>query len=179
MSFIPGTQTMKDIEPVNLGNPQDLFQIAPQVKGVKPISCPLKAGSCTFHNGLAFHYAGPNRTDSMREAMAVLYMPDGTCMNGNGHCVIEKNEFAVGQRLTGPKFPIVSTIPLPELELEEAAALVKGTVPSPAGGPPRSVARGGSLATRSYRTESRRPKNPTRSPDALIKKLRNRHSKPR
>ena len=123
MSFIPGTQTMKDIEPVNLGNPQDLFQIAPQVKGIKPIACPIKAGSCTFHNGLAFHYAGPNRTDAMREAMAILYMPDGTCKNANGHCVIEKDEFAVGQRLAGPKFPIVSTIPLPELEMEEAVAL--------------------------------------------------------
>jgi phytanoyl-CoA hydroxylase len=123
MSFIPGTQTLKNIEPVNLGNPQDLFAVAPQVKGIKPVTCPLAAGSVTFHNGLTFHYAGPNRTDGMREAMAVLYMPDGTTYSGRGHCVIEEGEFKVGERLNNWKFPLVSDVALPELnEVEETAA---------------------------------------------------------
>ncbi len=122
MSFIPGTQTLKSIEPVNLGNPQDIFTIAPQLKGIKPVSCPLTAGSCTFHNGLTFHYAGPNKTDGMREAMAVLYMPDGTTYSGHDHCVIDKDEFKVGERLNNWKFPLVSDVALPELkEVEEPA----------------------------------------------------------
>ena len=121
MSFLPGTQKFPNIQPVNLGNPQDLFEIAPQVKGIKPVTCQLKAGSCTFHNGLTFHYAGPNRTDGMREAMAILYMPDGTTYSGHGHCVIDKDEFQIGQRLTGPKFPLVSNLPLGEIPAEELA----------------------------------------------------------
>jgi phytanoyl-CoA hydroxylase len=121
MSFIPGTQKLDNLTPVNLGDPQDLFDIAPQVKGIKPVTCQLKAGSCTFHNGLTFHYAGPNRTDSMREAMAILYMPDGTTYSGAGHCVIDNGEFEVGQRLSGPKFPLVSDINAGEIEPHEQA----------------------------------------------------------
>jgi ectoine hydroxylase-related dioxygenase (phytanoyl-CoA dioxygenase family) len=116
MSFLPGTHQYKNLTPVNLGNPQNLFDIAPQVKGIKPVTCELKAGSVTFHNGLTFHYAGPNKTDGMREAFAILYMPDGTTFNGNGHCVIDKDEFQVGQPLSGAKFPIVSDVKLPALE---------------------------------------------------------------
>jgi ectoine hydroxylase-related dioxygenase (phytanoyl-CoA dioxygenase family) len=125
MSFLPGTQKLKNIEPVNLGHPQDLFQVAPQVKGIKPATCELKAGSVTFHNGLTFHYAGPNRSDAMREAFAILYMPDGTTYNGNGHCVIEKDEFQIGAQLAGPKFPVVSDLSFPALEREEVELAAK------------------------------------------------------
>ena len=70
MSFLPGTHKMLDIEPVNLVDPQDLHAIAPQTKGLKPVTCELEAGSSTVHNGMTFHYAGPNRSDGMREAIA-------------------------------------------------------------------------------------------------------------
>ena len=126
MSFIPGTQKFDALTPVNLGNPQDLFDVAPQVKGIKPVTCQLKAGSCTFHNGLTFHYAGPNRTDAMREAMAILYMPDGTTYSGQGHCVIDNGEFEIGQRLAGPKFPLVSDINARELEPQDLAVAARG-----------------------------------------------------
>jgi ectoine hydroxylase-related dioxygenase (phytanoyl-CoA dioxygenase family) len=121
MSFIPGTQKYDSIPAVNLGNPQDLFEIAPQVKGIKPITCQLKAGSCTFHNGLTFHYAGPNRSDEMREAMVMIYMPDGTTYSGEDHVVIEKGEFQIGERLAEPKFPIVSDVPLKEIKILESS----------------------------------------------------------
>ena len=40
------------------------------------------AGSVTVHNGLTFHAAGANQTDQMREALAIIYMPDGTRFDG-------------------------------------------------------------------------------------------------
>jgi len=119
MSFLPGTQKYSTIPAINLRNPQNLFEMAPQLKGIKPVSCQLKAGSCTFHNGLTFHYAGPNKTDEMREAMAILYMPDGTTYSGKGHGVTDGAGIKVGDKLTGDLFPIVSDVPLGEIPVEE------------------------------------------------------------
>ncbi|MFI5356768.1 MAG: phytanoyl-CoA dioxygenase family protein [Opitutales bacterium] len=110
MSFLPGTHKLLNIEPVNLGDPQDLYAVAPQTKGLKPVTCELKAGSCTFHNGMTFHYAGPNRSDGMREAIAIIYMPEDTTYNGAAHSVTDlvKDTLTVGKRFETPLFPIVS-----------------------------------------------------------------------
>lgn len=108
LSFLPGTQHHDSIESVNLGNPQDIYAIAPQLKGIKPVPCELKAGSCTFHNGLTFHYAGPNRTDEMREALAIIYMPDGTTYSGKKHICIAPHQFQIGDPFNDHNFPLVS-----------------------------------------------------------------------
>lgn len=110
MSFIPGTHKLLDIEPVNLGNPQELYDVAPQTKGIKPVTIELKAGDCTFHNGMTFHYAGPNRSDGMREAFAIIYMPEDTTYNGVAHVVTDpvKDTLKVGGKFDTPLFPIVS-----------------------------------------------------------------------
>jgi len=85
MSFIPGSQLVKTLKPINLANPENIFDLAPEFKGVKPQTVELKAGSATFHNGLTFHYAGPNKSDGMREAFAIIYMPDTTTFDGQKH----------------------------------------------------------------------------------------------
>ena len=76
---------------------------------MKPQVCPLKAGSVTFHNGLTFHYAGPNKTDGMREAFAVIYMRDGTIYDGRPHVVADplktSEGLKVGDPLGGATFP--------------------------------------------------------------------------
>lgn len=108
MSFIPGTQKMLDIEPVNLADPQDLYAVAPQTKGLKPVTCELKAGSATVHNGMTFHYAGPNRSDGMREAIAIIYMPDGTTYQKVPHPVTDPLKLAEGDKLNTALFPLVS-----------------------------------------------------------------------
>lgn len=121
MSFMPGTHRYGDIPAVDLGNPQDIYSLAPQTRGVKPVTCQLKAGSCTFHNGMTFHFAGPNRTDAMREAMVMIYMPDGTTYADRRHVVIEEGEFQPGEPLAGPKFPIVSDVTFGERKSESPA----------------------------------------------------------
>lgn len=108
MSFLPGTHKLLNIEPVNLANPQDLFTVAPQTKGLKPVTCELKAGSCTVHNGMTFHYAGPNRSDGMREAIAIIYMPDGTTYHPVTHPVTDGQGLEAGQKLNTDLFPLVS-----------------------------------------------------------------------
>jgi ectoine hydroxylase-related dioxygenase (phytanoyl-CoA dioxygenase family) len=107
MSFIPGSQKVQNLEPINLATPQNIFEMAPEFKGVKPQTCELKAGAATFHNGLTFHYAGPNKSDGMREAFAIIYMPDGTKFDGKKHVVTEPLGLSEGEKLEGEMFPLV------------------------------------------------------------------------
>ena len=43
----------------------------------------MKAGDCSFHNGLTAHGAGANMTRGTRMAMTCAYMPEGATFNGN------------------------------------------------------------------------------------------------
>ncbi|MEO6636923.1 MAG: phytanoyl-CoA dioxygenase family protein, partial [Ginsengibacter sp.] len=45
-------------------------------------AAPMKAGSCSFHNGLTIHGAHANMTPGFRRAMTCAYMPDGNTFNG-------------------------------------------------------------------------------------------------
>lgn len=113
MTFVPGSNEAGPLEPINLGlgskHRPNLLDRAPQYKGVKGQTRPLKAGSATFHNGLTFHYAGANQSDATREAFVVIYMPDGTRYTGQTHGVTDPLGLQVGDRLDGPLFPITGT----------------------------------------------------------------------
>jgi ectoine hydroxylase-related dioxygenase (phytanoyl-CoA dioxygenase family) len=50
---------------------------AEQREAWKPQAVELKAGSCTFHHGLCFHYAAPNTTEFRRRALVAIFIPDG------------------------------------------------------------------------------------------------------
>jgi phytanoyl-CoA hydroxylase len=109
MSFVAETHKLGPVEYIDLGNPKNIFHSAPQLKGKKPETCQLAAGSCTFHNGLTFHYAGPNKSQSMREAFAIIYMPDGTEFDGQKHIVTDPLNLKEGDRLDGEMFPLVGS----------------------------------------------------------------------
>lgn len=107
MSFIPGSQKLGPKEPVRLeSNAQQLHDIAPETRGIKPVTVELPAGSATFHHGLTFHYAGPNRSDETREAFVVIYMPVATSYDGAGHCLTDPMELAPGSSFGDADFPV-------------------------------------------------------------------------
>lgn len=110
MAFIPGSHKVGRLDPINLVNPQDIFgfEASGHLKGVPPAIMRMKAGSCTFHNGLTFHYAFPNRTDKPRRAMIVIYMPDGTTYSGKRHICTDGQGLEVGQLLAGELFPVLA-----------------------------------------------------------------------
>ena len=60
----------------------DLFNVYPQFKDYEPVAVPMKAGDCSFHNGLTAHGAGANMTRGRRIAMTCAYMPAGSQYNG-------------------------------------------------------------------------------------------------
>jgi ectoine hydroxylase-related dioxygenase (phytanoyl-CoA dioxygenase family) len=107
MSFVPGTHELGPLAPVTLHDPADIFAQAPEARRRKAVACPLAAGSATFHNGLTFHYAGPNRSDGMREAYAVIFMPEDTIYDGAPHIVTDPLGLAPGAPLDGGPFPVV------------------------------------------------------------------------
>ena len=63
-------------------NMDAIFEMYPQFLKIKSTSVPMKAGSCSFHNGLTIHGAGANMTNGFRRAMTCAYMPDGAKFNG-------------------------------------------------------------------------------------------------
>ncbi|OAS13473.1 phytanoyl-CoA dioxygenase family protein [Paenibacillus oryzisoli] len=111
MMFVPKSQNAGKLNHIDLANPQDLFEF---VKGTdyenaKPVKVPLKAGSCTFHNGLTFHYAHSNVTDKPRRALAIIYMPDGTTFSGKKHAITMDLNVQENQPLAGRMFPLLAS----------------------------------------------------------------------
>jgi ectoine hydroxylase-related dioxygenase (phytanoyl-CoA dioxygenase family) len=61
----------------------------------------MKAGSCSWHNGLLAHGAGANMTPGQRRAMTCAYMPDGSTFNGQRNILTEEQiaKLKVGDEL--------------------------------------------------------------------------------
>ena len=112
LSFLPGTQVLGPREPVQLvdEHPKGVYDIAPECRGLTAKVVELKAGSCTFHHGLTFHYAGPNRSEGVREAFAIIYMPASTTYDGVSHILTDGRDLQIGEVLNGELYPVVSTV---------------------------------------------------------------------
>jgi ectoine hydroxylase-related dioxygenase (phytanoyl-CoA dioxygenase family) len=83
MCFIPGSHKLATYENSGIGqNMSDLFKIYPKMAEIDPVPVPMKAGDCSFHNGLVAHGAGANMTRGRRIAMTSGYMPEGSTFNG-------------------------------------------------------------------------------------------------
>ena len=81
--FIPGSHKITNFDKITIGRNMDgLFDIYPQLKNMRSVAVPMKAGSCSFHNGLTVHGANANMTNGFRRAMTCNYMPDGNYFNG-------------------------------------------------------------------------------------------------
>jgi ectoine hydroxylase-related dioxygenase (phytanoyl-CoA dioxygenase family) len=110
MQFIPGSHKWGKLAPVHLVSPQALTEVVPDAdkKDLTPSIMRMKAGSCTFHNGLTFHYASANSTDRPRRAMVTIFMSDGTTYTGANHVVSDGTGLTAGQPFDGPMFPILA-----------------------------------------------------------------------
>lgn len=81
--FIPGSYQRTTFENPGIGkNMGAIFTTYPEFKKSKSVAAPMRAGSCSFHNGLTIHGAHANMTSGFRRAMTCAYMPDGNVYNG-------------------------------------------------------------------------------------------------
>lgn len=108
MMFVPKSQEAGKLKAISLVDPEDIFEYA---KGAgitsseRAIIARLRAGSCTFHSGLTFHYAHANQTDRPRRVLAIIYMPDGTVYTGKNHLVTDGYGLRAGEPFHGGIFP--------------------------------------------------------------------------
>lgn len=100
--FIPGSHKETTLENYGIGKNMDgIFKHYPTLSTQNSIAAPLKAGSCSFHNGLCIHGAGPNMTNGFRRAMTCAFMPDGSTFNGNQNILSDEyfNSLKIGDIL--------------------------------------------------------------------------------
>lgn len=100
--FIPGSQTGTSFENPGIGKNMDsVFDFYPQFRSAPSVAAPMKAGSCSFHNGLTIHGAHANMTPGFRRAMTCAYMPDGNVFNGQANILPEDylSKLSVGDLL--------------------------------------------------------------------------------
>ncbi len=100
--FMPGSHREATSENAGIGpNLRELFDRYPQWARRQPVAAPMKAGSCSFHNGLTAHAAGPNFTPHPRRAMTCAFMPDGAVFNGIQNILTDEQvaKLKVGQVL--------------------------------------------------------------------------------
>ena len=114
MWFIPGSHKAGPLPPVDLGNvpaENNGPTLPERFRGQKPVAVELTPGSCTFHNGLTFHYAGPNITDIPRRAMVTIFIPAGTTYKPHPHIIGDRSNLSPGEEFHGPLFPILARAP--------------------------------------------------------------------
>jgi len=88
--FVPGSHRETTFENKGIGKNMDsLFEVYPQFLKTNAVAAPMKAGSCSFHNGLTIHGANANMTAGFRRAMTCAYMPDGNAFNGTANILPE------------------------------------------------------------------------------------------
>ena len=88
--FIPGSHKKTGFNKITIGRNMDgVFQTYPEFIHTMPAAAPMKAGSCSFHNGLTIHGANANMTSGFRRAMTCAYMPDGNAYNGEPNILPE------------------------------------------------------------------------------------------
>jgi phytanoyl-CoA hydroxylase len=100
--FIPGSQKLTGFENPGIGKNMDsIFNFYPALINSPTIAAPMKAGSCSFHNGLTIHGAHANMTHGFRRAMTCAYMPDGNVFNGQANILPESylSELKIGDLL--------------------------------------------------------------------------------
>lgn len=88
--FIPGSHKQTGFNKITIGRNMDgIFDVYPELRTATTVAAPMKAGSCSFHNGLTVHGANANMTSGFRRAMTCAYMPDGNIYNGEPNILPE------------------------------------------------------------------------------------------
>lgn len=118
--FIPGSFKQTSFENKGIGkNMDNIFSAYPQFSKASSFCAKMKAGSCSFHNGLTIHGAGANMTNGYRRAMTCAYMPDGNSYNGEPNILPDEyiKQLSVGDNLNNDEQnPLIYHKKFPELQ---------------------------------------------------------------
>lgn len=113
MQFIPGSHKWGEFPPMSFtgdGPTVDELLSDEQKAAWNPVAVELKAGDCTWHHGLTWHFTKPNTTNEIRRALVTIYIPEGI-----NYAAEEKMEHVLtptitskkGEPLRGTAFPLL------------------------------------------------------------------------
>jgi phytanoyl-CoA hydroxylase len=111
MQFIPGSHRWGEFDPISFegDGPQLIDLLTDEQRAAwKPTPVELKAGDCTWHHGLTFHYTNANTTDRVRRAIVTIYIPEGVHYGADDkmdHPLSPTITSKKGEPLRGTAFP--------------------------------------------------------------------------
>lgn len=89
--FFPGSHLTTTFEnPGITRNLDAILEMYPEYRDAQPAQAAMRAGSCSFHNGMTIHGAGANMTNASRRAMTCAFMPDGAVFNGQQNILTDE-----------------------------------------------------------------------------------------
>ena len=107
MSFIVGSHEVEDLPNIGTADQERWKVEKPDLEWWPRLTVPLKAGDCTFHNGMIMHAAGANLTEEWRVAHVVILVDREAVYSGQKHVVTDSLGLEAGQRMPDDRFPPV------------------------------------------------------------------------
>jgi len=115
MYFSSGSHRLGNLGDFPIGEPSEAaFARLVADHGLRRVShAPFAAGDATFHSGWTLHGAPPNRSDTMREVMTMIYYADGARIGPLDHparqmdCALWLDNGALGEVAAGPLNPVL------------------------------------------------------------------------
>ncbi len=107
MSFLPGTHKLGQGHLTVITENRAFYNNNPEQEYEPHVTVPLRAGDCTFHNGLTAHRAGANNTDEERLALISMFMAQDTVYDGRPHILTDNLNLPVDQTIDHELFPRV------------------------------------------------------------------------
>lgn len=105
--FVPGSHNKTTFENPGIGKNMDaLFDFYPAFRSAASVPASMRAGSCSFHNGLTMHGANPNMTSGLGSAMTCAFMPQSTTFNGTRNILANERiaRLKAGDKLSGEQW---------------------------------------------------------------------------
>ena len=107
MSFIVGSHEVEDLPNIGTADQERWKVEKPDLEWWPRLTVPLKAGDCTFHNGMIMHAAGANLTEEWRVAHVVILVDREAGYSGQKHVVTDSLGLEAGRRMPDDRFPPV------------------------------------------------------------------------
>ena len=107
MSFIVGSHEVEDLPNIGTADQERWKVEKPDLEWWPRLTVPLKAGDCTFHNGMIMHAAGANLTEEWRVAHVVILVDREAVYSGQKHVVTDSLGLEAGRRMPDDRFPPV------------------------------------------------------------------------
>jgi len=117
MGFFPGSHKIKEKRFINIFKgkvKQEELDELPQLKGLSPEYVDLNPGDVSFHHGLTFHNAKPNKSADDRPVFTIIYFADGSTRGSDQfHFSVDRVSIGVGEKIESDVTPLAYPIQKP------------------------------------------------------------------